>query len=332
MSSAKVVELKEVSSFKFEKDSVMATKVVTPDESTVAIEVPVEATRELVSVSGVAAEAAGTLSFTKIDASLEGSARQDAIRSLLKNSTQAAGLVELAQGELLYETKQNGYWSHWLDDDGNPYTAFDHYVENELGVKPKTAFNRIATYAALVVTCKLTAADLVGVPLSKIPFITKHLTPETAPSILKAVQDLSFRQMAEFSKSLTESASVEDAVALITASKAAKLAGPASGATSADVATPAPAGAGAKEAGDSIGTLSVKMPKGQLDTIKMAIGVAKAATGTESDGAALEAICLSFMVSAPSSALSDDEKIAQVAMLIGSIQSAYGVELQVVSA
>lgn len=305
---------------------------VTPDDvNGVGAEVPVEEAQELVTVSGVAAEASGVLTFSPLDASLTGEAREDAVRQLLKATSTAGTKIELVQGEGLYECFKNGYWKHWEDDDGNKYTSFEKYVQEELGVKPKTASNRRNMYEALVVRAKLTAADLQDVNLSFVPFIAQYITEQTAPALLDAMKKLKFRDMPGFAENLKSSPSVEDAVTASITAQAARLSGKTASDGTVDTSAAAPAAApanSAKEASEGVKTLTMKMPAEQYKVVIEAIAAAKAATATDSDNQALENICLSFMSSCPPTTMSDADKLATVTTLCLSIESVYGIQIK----
>jgi hypothetical protein len=307
-----------------------------PEELATAAEVaaPVESS-EPVHVTGVSLTVAsekGVGTFAQLDPSLGEEARRDAVLDLLKKSQDAGAVLELVQGELLCEVKSNEYWKFVFDADGVAYTSFDKYVEQELNVKPKTAFNRIATYEALVIKAGLDASKLADVPLSKIPFVAKYLTAETAPAILDAVKSLSFRDMPNFAKALSESATVEDAVGVVTKAKEAKITGPAD--ASAAEPTSASGGGGAAGGGSEDGgvkSFTVKMSASQHQACTEALKTIMASLGTESMATALESALLEVCSGLPAGPMSTEDKQLKITQLIDAIERTYSVKLAITS-
>lgn len=259
--------------------------------------------------------------------------RADALRTAAKLCTEGEARLGLVQGEALFELSANGGWKTFRDESGMSYATFEDWVKAELGCTPKTAYNRINTYKALVINGGLTAADLAGVKnWSSIPLIAKYVTPETAADLVAQVKALSFRDVQRLAEHLKgqETVDVTAAVTAVAADKAAeataRLAAPEAAPAAPAAAAPAPDTADASE---KASTLKITGAATQIATIREAISLACTLQATQSDAAALEAMATEYLVehAGEGGELSDTEKMALLATIIAKIESRFGVTL-----
>ena len=306
--------------------TVVDTTIVTPADvgvETPAIDAPVR-------TEGVGSQltAPGTFQFSPIDPNLDETQRQARVLELLQQSTEAEGKLEFIQGELLYEASKNSYWKTWTMEDPDtgvlrPFNSWEEFVEQKLGLKKRTAFNRMDLYSTCVVKLQIPIEQLKALDLSKVQQVTKIMTAENYPAVLDTLKNMSWAQTKAFVSAIKSTNTIEEAKNLVLAPKA--LPGPAVDGTAA-VETPATTGAASKDS-EGVKTFSQKLTIAQYDNVKSAIEVMKTASGVSSDAQALDAIASEYLASNSTGM----NKIEVVGRILQNLETTYGVVVEIKS-
>ena len=304
-------------------DNKAAKDAAKDTKADVGVETPAEEGPTITTGVGMQLVNPGTFAFAPIDQALDLPARQQRVLELLEQSKSAEGQLEFIQGELLYEANKNGYWKTWTMEDSTgvkrPYNSFDEFVEERLGLKRRTAYNRIEVYSTYVVKLQIPVETLKGIDLSKALLVTKIVKEDNWPVVFDAIKGMSWTQVNEFAKNMKSANTIQEAVDATLAPKALP--------SPTDTSAEAPASGATTKDSEGVKTFSLKLSVGQYDNVKAAIGVVKTATGTESDAQALDVIATEYLA-ANSAGMKKQEVVER---MIQNIEATYGVVLKVES-
>ena len=298
------------------------------NDADVDVEVADEEQEPVIS-SGITTElASDTFSFAPIDTELTPEERAPLVRDMLQKSQDAEGIIEIMQGELLYEAHKNEYWKEYtfVDDTGTEraFADWDEYVLTDLGLKRRTSYKRMELFDVFVNQLELDVDTLKGIKWSKAGLVTKLVTPENAEAMLEAIGAMSFRQTEQFAKQLKVSEDIDEAKATVLAPKAIT--------DDSDVDIEGGDGTTSGDPGEATKTFSVKGAAAQLENIEAAISVAASITGSDSKINNLDVICSEYLATNASNAEGgEDAHLEAVARIIESVQTNFGIELSIAS-
>jgi len=120
--------------------------------------------------------------------------RKTTIRDASRQFVAVDDKLQIAQGELLWEINENGYWREWTHDE-IPYETFNEYVDLELSMASRKARYLISIYAKFVVDLGLPMEVLAGLEWSKAKELVAIITEENWQDLLEQAKDMSVSEI-----------------------------------------------------------------------------------------------------------------------------------------
>lgn len=305
----------------------MAEETTAVVDENVDVEVIDEESNEPVITQNVATGiATKKISFAPIDTTLSPEERAPLVRKYLKQAQEAGGVLEIVQGELLFEAKTNEYWkSYEFEDESGtkrPYESWDEFCLEELGIKRRTSFSRIDLYDKYVNELALPSETLEKIQWSKAGLVVKLIDNDNKDAILDAIDSMTWRQVKEFAAALKTSEDVETAKAAVLAPKALT--------DESDVGVEGDGTVSAGGEADTVKTFSAKCSPAQIENIEAALATAASVTGSDSKAHNLDTICAEYLAATVDvSEGGEDAKMESLARIIDTIQDNYGVVLDI---
>ena len=139
-----------------------------------------------------------THSVVPLDADMSIAERKDAIRDASRKVMLMDDILQIAQGELLWEIKGNEYWREWqMPDEDRCFLNFDEYVDAELSMHRRKAYYLVSIYAKLVVELGLPMEVLEGLNWSKAKELIPVIDEDNWLDLLDKVQEMTVAQVKE---------------------------------------------------------------------------------------------------------------------------------------
>lgn len=244
--------------------------------------------------------------------------RTTAVRDGVVKLAEAGGKLEIMAGALLAEVRDGEYWKLWTRTEASTglekaFVSFEDYLDTEVPFKRRKAFYLLSIYDKFVKELAIPLDVLKTVEWSKAKELTSIITKDNWESLLKAVATMSVR----------------DVIAMVAAVRA-KSSMSVTGSTDAE-AGHSLVDPDVDESPSSTVRMSFNLFKPQAENLKTALEIAKFEAGSDKPGHLIDMIATDYIAGrVAASTESFDALCGRLDMIIGNIERAFGVKLEVV--
>jgi len=130
--------------------------------------------------------------------------RKEAVRDASKKIVFVDDKLQIAQGELLWEIKENNYWKTWEYAEDHPFKTFDDYVDRELAMGRRKAYYLVGIYSKLVVDLGLPLEVLRGLEWSRAKELVPVINEDNWQELLKKIEGMSVSAIKDMVKDMRD--------------------------------------------------------------------------------------------------------------------------------